>query len=157
MNGTVGKKSRVLKTAVAQLTGGLLIGLSLFSAGSVQAAEPEVSLTARTQGDTRLRDGALVAEGRVRVREAHSGVQVWLDAVKSGDAPDRYVLSGRNHPAHQLRVRLSARDSEADSRDGKGRILRTAEEQVRYEVVVDGDQQASPDEYDLRVRAAPAG
>lgn len=140
-------------TVVKWLTGVLMISFGLLMSGMAQAA-PEVSLTARTQGDTRLRDGALVAEGRVSVREAHTGVQVWLEAVKSGEAPARYVLSGSNRPAHQLRVRLQVRDAEPDHRDGQGLILHTPEPQVRYEVVADGDQKVAADEYGLTVHSA---
>lgn len=140
-------------TVVKWLTSVLMISLSLLMSGMVQAA-PDVSLTAHTQGDTRLRDGARVAEGQVSVREAHTGVRVWLEAVKSGDAPARYVLTGRNRPGHQLRVRLQVGDAEPDHRDGLGLILYTPEPQVRYEVVADGDQKVATDEYGLTVHAA---
>lgn len=140
-------------TMAKWLTGVLMISLSLLMSGVVLAA-PEVSLTARTQGDTGLRDGARVAEGKVLVREAHTGVRVWLEAVKSGDAPARYVLTGRHRPGHQLRVRLQVGDAEPDHRVGQGLILHTPEPQVRYEVVADGDQKVAADEYGLTVHAA---
>lgn len=140
-------------TVVKWLTGVLMISLILLMSGMVQAA-PEVSLTARSQGDTHLRDGARVAEGRVLVREAHTGMRVWLEAMKSGEDPARYILSGSNRPAHQLRVRLQVRDAEPDRRDRQGLILLTPEPQIRYEVVADGDQKVAADEYGLTVHAA---
>lgn len=139
--------------AMACLIGCLLVSFSLEGVGATLTAEPEVSLTIRMQGNTHIRDGDPVAEGRIRMLEAHSAVQVWLAAAKSGEAADRYALNGRNYPRHELRVRLQIRSSEPDTRGGQGRILRTAEELIRYNVVADGDQQVAPDEYELTVRA----
>lgn len=142
---------------IKQITAGLMAALSLITTLPAQAALPEVSLTVRPLADNDLRDGTVVARGWVTDRTPHAGLQVWLEALRQGEAPDRYVLTGQNDPGHTLRVRLRA-DTEngvPDEQSGRGLLIRTTEEQVSLVIEADGAQQAPPDVYPLILKAGP--
>jgi len=132
-----------------------MVSVSLIISLSVQAkAPPDVRLTTNSFPEHEIHDGSIIAKGKVIIQDAHAGVQIWMDAPQSSEAANRYLLIGKNNPAHQLRVCIQQPAGIPDRYHGNGIIIASVDRVVDFEIVVDGKQQFSPDEYELRVMAS---
>lgn len=130
-----------------------MLAAALLTPHSRAAERPEVSLMMRPQQDSRLRDGALAGTIQVVYPGAHSGYRVWLEAEKSGPAPERYLLTEKHDRARRVAVRLDGEGWTPDAEAGNGIIRLTQDERVSVDILADGDQQAAAGEYAITVQA----
>lgn len=143
----------MMRTVIPAL-GAAAMMLSAPPVRATEADSPELTLTSRPQQDSRLRDGAIIGSARVTYRPSHTGFRVWLEAEKSGTAPDRYVLRGKSSASHRLKVRLAGGIWQPDSTESRSGVIRqTADEQVSVDIVADGNQEAAADEYVITANA----
>ncbi|CAI1507087.1 AfaD family invasin [Serratia ficaria] len=136
---------RTLMTAILALTS---------AAAQADDLVPEVTLSSRPPADTRLQDGTVIATGQVVFQGAHSGYQLWLEAPQNGTTPGRYLLSGKRRQPHPLRVRLAGNAWSAGGPDSQGLTRITGDERVSFDIVVDGNQEATADEYVMTAAVA---
>ena len=115
--------------------------------------KPELHLTSRPVSGSTLQNSQVIAQGRVSYSDAHDGFQVWLDADRNGHLSNQYILIGKNDSDHQLRVRIEQDGCITDIKEGKGIIKLTGEDQADFSIVVDGDQNVTPDEYAIVAHA----
>ncbi|MEG0868513.1 MAG: AfaD family invasin [Hafnia sp.] len=134
----------------------VLLILTTMLAFEVQAVESKPDLTAsmRTNLNASVHDGEKIGRGQIFHQGEHVGFQVWLDAMKSGSAPERYVIRGRNNPSHELRVVLGQDGWVPDDKEGRGIIKLTSEPQAVFDIVADGNQTLEPDEYSVMIYGA---
>ncbi|WP_158234021.1 MULTISPECIES: AfaD family invasin [unclassified Erwinia] len=122
---------------------------------TVLAAEsPHVSIQTGGKLAGQFRDGDIITQVRIASQDAHSGFQFWSEAMKSGSAPNRYVVTGVQNGRNTLRVRIEKEGGQPDSTSGKGLIMRTGDEVASFNVVSDGEQTVTADSYLFDVRAA---
>lgn len=140
---------RTTRVGVLPLAVLLITSLHMSMTPHAYAADdkPELHLSSRPITDTYLQNGLVIAHGRVICSEAHNGFQVWLNAPQNGSSPYQYVINGKNDSFHQLRVRIEQEGWAEDIKGGKGIIKLTGEEQVNFDIVVDGAQDVMPDQY----------
>ncbi|EMQ1872079.1 invasin, partial [Salmonella enterica] len=83
---------------------------------------------------------------------AHSGYQVWLNAERNGESPDRYVLTGKSNRQHKLYVIIGQNGWVPDNKGGEGIIKRTREMQEQFDIVANGHQSVPVDTYVITVQ-----
>lgn len=133
----------------AALSGAVLV----FISAQLQAAELNMVPRHGMNGD--LRDGTKIATGRITCREAHTGFMVWMNARQSESTPGHYIIQGRRDDRHELRVRIGGEGwSESVTEGREGVVTHRPDEQAVFDVLADGDQHVSPDEYVYSVAGA---
>ncbi|CAI1728219.1 putative pilin structural protein SafD [Serratia fonticola] len=138
------------KKYMGSLMGMLLVFLPLSMAAATEA--PRIIVRMHEQVNTgHVADGKRLGEGRISLHELHTGFQIWSEAPKSTERPERYVLTGRQSDAHKLRVRLEGNDWEPDTKTGEGLILNTGDDAARFFIVVDGEQKIVADNYPIQI------
>lgn len=112
---------------------------------------PQMVLKMRPQISGVLIKDAVLGEGYVVFHDSHTGFQVWSDAVKSSDQPHRYELEGKNGRHNKIRIRLGGAGWQQDEENGKGMLLLTGDDVVKFTLYSDGEQNAIPDEYPVLI------
>lgn len=145
-----------------QITGlisGLILsyGLVAYPAQSAEAPRLMMNMSAGLQAG-KITDGTRIGQGIIVSRDGHGGFHVWCE---SGCLPRdgqgaRYVLTGKQNSRNQLRVRLQPAQQEAVAGDSpqRGMVIRSADEQLRFDVLADGEQQVKSDSYTLEIKSA---
>ncbi|EBS3265855.1 invasin [Salmonella enterica subsp. enterica serovar Java] len=134
---------------------GLLSALVILNAVQAQANEKLVlTLRVGPYFSEQVRDGQVIGHGQISMREAHLGYQVWLDALKSGAAPNQYVITGKNNARHELRVVIGRDGWIPDSKTGNGVIKQTSDIQANFNIVALGNQTVPADEYRIIAQGA---
>ncbi len=133
-----------MKKIIPITSGFLLIALSVFS----QAAEIELSLQHKNGGS--LSDGTRMATGRILCRDSHSGFHVWMNAQKAEVQSAHYIIKGQLNNQHEMRVRLSG-DGWYPSTTGEhnGIVKIGRDENAIFDILIDGNQNLTPDRYTL--------
>ncbi|EDS3841756.1 AfaD family invasin [Citrobacter portucalensis] len=132
---------------------GVLTAFIIMGAVQVQADDNvDIILNGVSNLNPQVRDGQVISHGRISTQQAHSGYQVWLNAEKNGDSPDRYVLTGKNNRQHKLYVIIGQEGWVPDIRSGAGIIKQTRESQERFDIVVNGHQNVPADTYTITVQ-----
>ncbi|EBN6690077.1 invasin [Salmonella enterica subsp. enterica serovar Java] len=116
--------------------------------------KPELKLLFRPGMENQFRAGEKIGIGRITYYGAHQGFRVWLEAIKSDDAPERYILTGKHNPENKVRIIIGGDSWFPDPRNGNGIIKMTREAQVTFSVMSDGRQTVPPDEYVIAVNSA---
>lgn len=130
-----------------------LLAAAVLWSGPTQAEAPQLTLQMRSgQTAGRLADGQLLAQGVVVYSGAHNGFRVWSEAIMNG-APQRYTLTGTANSKNRMDIRLTGRNWLADTKSGKGIVLRSAEYSATFAVEVDGAQTLPVDTWALQLRA----
>ncbi|MGY0147481.1 AfaD family invasin [Edwardsiella tarda] len=127
---------------------GVLAGLIIL--GSMQAyANDTVSITLNgvSSMSSPLRDGQVISHGQISTQMAHRGYHVWLNAERNGDAPNRYILTGRSNQQNKIYVIIGQDGWVPDSKSGVGIIKQTQEAQAQFDIVMNGTQDAPADSY----------
>lgn len=122
---------------------------------SMQAyADDNVDITLNSVANLspQLRDGQRIGQGQIQTQQAHRGFQVWLEAPRSSEAPNRYILMGKNNRQHKLFVIIGQAGWQPDSQGGLGIIKLTRDRQARFDIVVNGGQYAPIDTYTVTVQ-----
>ncbi|WP_371973017.1 AfaD family invasin [Lelliottia nimipressuralis] len=128
--------------------------LFLWCAGmtlGMAADAPQMVLKMRPQISGMINKDVVLGEGYVVFHNTHTGFQVWSDAVKSTDQPHRYELEGKNGSHNKIRVRLGGEGWQQDQENGKGILLLTGDDVVKFILYSDGEQTAIPDEYSVQI------
>lgn len=145
-----------------QITGliSVLILSSSLMAYPVQSAEvPRLMLKMNAGMQAgKITNGTRVGQGIIVSRDGHGGFQVWCE---SGCLPlvgqgGRYVLTGKQNARNQFRVRLQPAQQEAVAGDSslRGMVIWSGDEQLRFDVLADGEQQVESDNYTLEIKSA---
>ncbi len=130
------------KSMLAALTGTILVVLS----GHLQAAE--LNIVPRHGMNSDLRDGMKIATGRIICREAHTGFQIWINTRQLENSQGHYIIEGKRDDRHGLRVRIGGEEWSPSVTEGhEGSVSHSKNEQAVFDVVVDGNQHVTPDEY----------
>ncbi|CAI1001277.1 putative pilin structural protein SafD [Serratia liquefaciens] len=135
-----------------RVRGAALLCLWLAGSVSVSAADgPQMVLKMRPQKNGIINKDAVLGEGYVVYHNPHTGFQVWSDAVKTTDQPHRYELEGKNGSRNKLRIRLGGQDWQQDQENGKGIMLMSGDDVVKFILYSDGEQAAISDEYPVQI------
>lgn len=133
----------------------LVMAVLVLTALSARADDkPELTLSGRSHLGSQVREGDLIANGKITYQGRHSGFKVWLEARKSGEAPDHYIVTGTHDGEHELRVVIGRDGWRPDDKAGNGIIILTGEPQAEFDVVSDRDQTVAADEYRIMVNGA---
>ena len=118
----------------------------LMIGGLSQAAE--ITLVSHRSTGSQLRDGMILATGRIICREIHTGFQIWMNDRQEGGHPRHYVIQNSKGNQGELRVRIGGNSwfSSLDE-EGQGWIRLGKEKQVNFDVIVDGEQYIPPGKY----------
>lgn len=114
-------------------------------AGFSQAAE--LNLNSRGGIGGELRDGAIIATGRIVCREAHNRFHVWMNAREDKGRPGHYLVRGKRDSRNEIRIRLEGKEWVPVPAGQRGVERTGTDTQVMFDVVADGRQHADPDEY----------
>lgn len=94
-----------------------------------------------------LRDGAIVATGRIVCQEAHTRFHVWMNAREDEGRPGHYLVRGKRNSRHEIRIRLGGEGWIPGSAGQQGIEFQGTDVQAMFNIVVDGRQHVDPDEY----------
>lgn len=141
---------RGMKARRVRLTALLCLWL-VGSAVGWAADGPQMVLKMRPQISGALIKDAILGEGYMVFHSSHTGFQVWSDGVKSTDQPHRYELEGKNGSHNKIRIRLGGEGWQQDPENGKGILLLTGDDVVKFTLYSDGEQNAIPDEYPVQL------
>ncbi|MEB7742506.1 invasin [Escherichia coli] len=134
---------------------GLLAAFIILGTLQARADEkPELTLQTAPHLSTQVRDGQLIARGQISSQAPHLGYRVRLDALKSGDAPDQYLITGKQNSQNRLRVRIGQDGWVPDAEEGNGITRQTGEVQAGFDIVAQGNQTVPADEYQIKVWGA---
>lgn len=125
-----------------------LMVMAVFS----QAAELNLNSQGGMGGE--LRDGVIIATGRMVCREAHTNFHVWMNAREDEGHPGHYLVRGKRDSQHEIRIRLEGEGWYPVPAGKQGVVHLGTEALVMFDVVADGKQYAAPDEYVLWVTGA---
>ncbi|EAA3110496.1 invasin [Salmonella enterica subsp. enterica serovar Montevideo] len=112
----------------------------------------DITLNSALNLNSQISDGQLIGYGRISTQQAHSGYQVWLNAERNGESPDRYVLTGKSNRQHKLYVIIGQNGWVPDNKGGEGIIKRTREMQEQFDIVANGHQSVPVDTYVITVQ-----
>lgn len=128
----------------------VLIVLPFFS----QASEsPELSYYSTGNASGQVPDGYVLGKGTISFSGPHSGFKIWSTAIAVPEKPGSYELTGQQHSANRVRVKLRGNENWQSAPDGIGLIIRTEDETVSFELVVEGKQQISAGNYSIDFKA----
>ncbi|ENA4257774.1 adhesin [Escherichia coli] len=121
--------------------GMMLMVIAVFS----QAAE----LNLNSRGDVRseLRDGEIIATGRIACREVHDRFHIWVNTREDKRHPGHYLVRGEIDSLNEIRVRLGGKGWVPASTGQGGMERPGGDSHVIFDVLVDGRQHVAPDEY----------
>ena len=105
----------------------------LMIGGLSQAAE--ITLVSHRSTGSQLRDGMILATGRIICREIHTGFQIWMIQNSKGNQGELRVRIGGNSWFSSL------------DEEWQGWIRLGKEKQVNFDVIVDGEQYIPPGKY----------
>ncbi|HII2567949.1 TPA: AfaD family invasin [Escherichia coli] len=94
-----------------------------------------------------LRDGAIVATGRIVCQEAHTRLHVWMNAREDEGRPGHYLVRGKRDSRNEIRIRLEGKEWVPVPAGQRGVERTGTDTQVMFDVVADGRQHVDPDEY----------
>lgn len=124
--------------------------LMVLSAMQVQADDAAVlNLQMAPTLNGSVHDGQMIGHGQISTQQPHRGYHVWIEARKSGDAPNHYIITGRNNPQHELRVVVGQDGWMPDTKEGKGIVILTEDSLARFDIVAEGSQSIEADDYSL--------
>lgn len=132
---------------------GVLAGLIIL--GWMQAyANDTVSITLNgvSSMSSPLQEGQVISHGQISTQMVHRGYHVWLNAERNGDAPNRYILTGKYNQRNKIYVIIGQDGWVPDSKSGVGIIKQTKESQAQFDIVVSGTQAVSADSYVIIVQ-----
>lgn len=144
---------RLRRGKTARCTGMMML-MCLWFAGATAALAadgPQMVLKMRPQKNGVISKDTVLGEGYVVYHNPHTGFQVWSDAVKTTDQPHRYALEGKNGSHNKIRIRLGGQDWQRDQENGKGILLMSGDDVVKFTLYSDGEQTAIPDEYPVQI------
>ncbi|EPT7718396.1 AfaD family invasin [Escherichia coli] len=128
----------------------LMSGLAIvMMAGISQAAELNLDTRGVMSGE--LRDGTKLATGRIICREEHARFHIWMNARQDEGRPGHYLVQGKQGGRHEIRVKLKGDGWFAEQESLPGMVKTGTDDQAIFDVVVDGMQHATPDEYVLSI------
>ncbi|WP_345830779.1 AfaD family invasin [Erwinia sp. HDF1-3R] len=143
---------------ITRLVSGLILSCGLVASPAQSAEAPWLMLkmSAGLQAG-KIMDGTRIGQGAVVSRDGHSGFQVWCESgcLSFEGLSPRYVLTGTQNARNQLRVRLQPAQQEPPAGDVslRGMVLRTVDEQLKFDVLADGEQKVNPDSYTLEIKS----
>jgi len=141
------KRKRLYLIAAALLT------VMASSAPAVAAGSPQLVLQMNhgLQAGS-VRDGTKLGRGTLVSYDIHTGFQLRSDQAASGQQGGRYVLTGQQNPAHQLRVRLVPQQQVVtEMADMQVITVHTGEDRMVFDILADGDQRVKADTYSLNI------
>lgn len=142
-------EKQLKKGILTVLTSAVLVLIS----GALQAAS--LAIVPRNGVNGELMDGMKIATGQVICREAHTGFLVWMNAQHQENNPGHYIILGQKNDRHELRVRIGGEGWSPSVVEGhEGTANYSQNEQVVFDVVVDGNQHVAQDEYVYSVTGA---
>ncbi|MDA6076980.1 invasin [Edwardsiella anguillarum] len=112
----------------------------------------DITLNSVSNLSSQVRDGQMISRGRITGQQIRQGYQVWLDAERNGDAPNRYVLTGKNSRQHKLYVIIGQEGWVPDTKDGLGIIKYTRKGQEQFDIVANGNQSVPIDTYVITIQ-----
>ena len=119
----------------------------------VAGDNPELSMVTLPVVSSHVEDRQVIAHGYISSSENHGGFQVWLDAASLANEPDRYVITGKYDRQHELRIFIG-RDGWQPVKGGRGIVMLTGDSQAEFDVMADGAQDVSGDEYRVVIHAS---
>ncbi|EEY3971055.1 adhesin [Escherichia coli] len=132
------------KRILAAISSTLIIILT----GESQATE--LALYPQYNNGGRLADATRIAKGRIVCQNAHSGFHIWMNAQKAGEQLGHYIIKGQTNSQHEIRVRLSGDGwLPATTGEHNGIVRIGRDENAIFDVLIDGDQNVTPDRYTL--------
>lgn len=103
-----------------------------------------------------VKDGTSIGRGTLVNHDTHTGFRLWAMPLAPLARPGYYVLTGKQSGIHILRIRLVPRGLPVTDKPGNAEmLLNTGNDQIAFDVVVDGDQRVDADSYVLSLSAAP--
>ncbi|HAY0106626.1 TPA: adhesin [Escherichia coli] len=136
-------KKRIL-TAISSILIMILSGVS-------QAVELEIYPQHNNGGS--LSDGVRIAKGLIVCRDVHSGFHLWMNTQKAGGQSGHYTIKGQTNSQHEIRVRLSGDGwSPSTGEEQNGMVKIGNDERAIFDILVDGIQNVTPDEYIFHVK-----
>ncbi|MGL4915628.1 MAG: AfaD family invasin, partial [Aeromonas allosaccharophila] len=87
-----------------------------------------------------------IGSGRISAIGVHDGFQIWINAVKSGEQANRYIIYGKNS-GHPLRVWIGGDGWANNMESGNGIIINDSREEAVFKVYLDGEQSVATDSY----------
>lgn len=101
-----------------------------------------------------VRDGTIIAYGKVVYYGMHSGFRLWIAPASSNEINGLYVIRGRNSAkSDNLRVRIDSEFSVKDDATG-GLKIYSEEYSVPFKIVTVGDQDIKPGLWDVTINAS---
>lgn len=105
----------------------------------------------RTAGP--VTDGTLLGRGRVSWDGPHAGFHLWLEGGQES-LERRLALSPPGGKGSPLRVRLETDEPVTADKAGRGIVILSSDNSVSFSIVIDGNQEASPGVWNMRISAA---
>lgn len=134
-----------------------LVVLSLMAGLASSAALADTTLTLQVnphQVGGMLPGNTIIGHGQISTTDTHGGFQVRGTTEQDSTHPGTYIIRGKNDAQHQLRVRLEKQDWQTVGTQDKGIYTRTTEPSADFDIVTDGNQRVSGDEYTLSLEGA---
>ncbi|OON40956.1 hypothetical protein BTJ39_07800 [Izhakiella australiensis] len=101
-----------------------------------------------------VKDGAILAKGRVFNADGAEGFTLWMEAASPAGAPG-YIIQSETDPTKKIRVRLAGRDWQVNPLNKNSMISIRPAPSAAFLIVADGQQNIPAGSWRLLVSAAP--
>lgn len=130
----------------------LLPALYVMPFFSEAAESPVLSYHSTGNVSGQVPDGYVLGKGTISYSGSHRGFQLWSSAPAIPEKPGSYELAGLQHNGSRVRVKLQTNENWQPAADERGLTIRTEDETVSFELVVEGKQQVSAGNYSMDLK-----
>ncbi|MDR7019089.1 AfaD family invasin [Aeromonas salmonicida] len=98
-------------------------------------------------------DSYVIYKGQMSYPYPHTGFHLSESNIQPGVNKNTFFIQGKGNKSNRLKVRIEYEDSSSVRTTQQGIILQTADNNVTFNIVTDGEQFINSDTYTLRLNA----